>query len=356
MTSRLRPPAPLRLALPLLATALLASCGDKKPGADSSYTVTLRYCSPAVTGTPTAQSPLPLAACSDASQTGLAAFTEAERADLRLAADNIQKVVTAGLRPAQTRSSDGPLRCFIDEQKTRYMTMDEEVHGLVVLVMTEQLASSSILAESGPCIVRDSSNLPLVAVMRINADALSQLKSDNQLYAVAFHELFHTLGFGTMWTPDPITHKGFNLVTGSGSSYAYTGAQALAQAKAQNFAPASWATVPVDSSGFEGTAGSHWHQNVFSNYPTSGPWELMTGHIPPVSVTPVLSATTLGAIADLGYSVDLGQAAAFRIPNPTAALQAEAPLALRAPGERTFDGDTLHLPIERADDGGGTEQ
>lgn len=353
MTSHPRSPAPLRLAVPaLLAAALLAACGDKKTSADATYTVTLRYCSPAVSGTPTAEAPLSLAACSDANQTGLSAFTPAEQTDIRNAADRIQKVIAAGLRPAQTRSKSGPLRCFIDEQKTRYLTMDEEVHGLLVLVMSEPLSGTGVLAESGPCIVRDSSNLPLVAVMRINADALAKLKQDEQLYPVAFHELFHTLGFGTMWTPDPITHQGFNLVTGSGTSYAYTGPQALAQAKAQNKAPASWTTVPVDNTGLDGTAGSHWRQDVFSQYASTGPWELMTGRIPEPTwkLMPALSATTLGAIADLGYAVSFSQAEPFQIPFPTAAVQGEAPVALRAEGEATFDGDTLRLPIERADD------
>jgi hypothetical protein len=60
----------------------------------------------------------------------------------------------------------------------------------------------------------------------------------------------------------------------------------------------------VEAGGGAGTALSHWRESVFKN-------ELMTGWIS--GTTQPLSATTIGSLADLGYSVSLSQADPFNI-------------------------------------------
>ena len=70
----------------------------------------------------------------------------------------------------------------------------------------------------------------------------------------------------------------------------------------------------------------------------------MTGYVNPSGPLGPLSATTLGAMRDLGYAVDMGKAQAFDILT-TAALVApgaEAAIDLR--------GDVLRVPMQYADD------
>lgn len=325
-----------------LAVTLLAACGSEGPKPDPAYYVTLRYCSASA-----------LASCTAENQNGRDDLTESQRQILESAAEKIEQVVTAGLVPGRTRDRGGPLTCYKDAAPgSAGVTMDETVHGLVVLVMVDDMSSSGILAASGPCIVRGSNGLPLVAVMRLNGSSstsIATLTTDGRLYNVVLHELFHTLGFGTLWGPEDK-----KLLGGSDSDPRYTGRNALEQAKTANSTPdsevQSWASVPVEREGGAGTMLSHWRQSVFSNYSSSSaPWELMTGRIAPQGIDEPLSATTLGAIRDLGYHVDFGLADDFTIPNPdlTASMA-----ALRAPveGELTLGDDVLRLPISRTDD------
>jgi len=60
--------------------------------------------------------------------------------------------------------------------------------------------------------------------------------------------------------------------------------------------------VPLENGGGSGTAGSHWDETNFmpNGVPMSN--ELMTGFFVPGEVT-LLSDTTIGAFADIGYVV-----------------------------------------------------
>ena len=76
------------------------------------------------------------------------------------------------------------------------------------------------------------------------------------------------------------------------------------------------ATVPVENTGGPGTAGGHWRESVFGN-------ELMTGYLNPG--TNPLSAMTIAAMIDLGYSVSLTAADAYSF---TSALRGQGGVRL----------------------------
>ena len=144
-----------------------------------------------------------------------------------------------------------------------------------------------------------------------SADAAAMVAS-NTFYSVVLHEMAHVIGFGTLWTYNTNLHNtSYNLYTdGSGQYY---GPNALAQWQSEFNRPAD-TFVPVELQGSAGTANGHWAENYGGAYPTGivsnltgmdMSNELMTGWS---SNTFFVSRATLGAIADLGYTVDYNQA------------------------------------------------
>jgi hypothetical protein len=265
---------------PRLAAAaliLLAACGGG--GGGSGHTINLRY-----------QSTL----------------TASQRAAFEHARDRLEKIITGGLNDVRVQDPSGnALTC---DDGGSGVDIKETVHGLLILVTVKDLGSSGILAQSGPCIARTSNDLPVVAIMNLNSSYADTLEGSGRLEVVVQHEMFHALGFGTIWKDVAPP-----LLSGAGSTdSAFVGSQALAAAKGANGAPAGWTAVPLENTGGSGTQDAHWRETVFGN-------ELMTGYIS--SATNPLSLTTIESMADLGYSVDPTQAEAFTIPNPDGALR-----------------------------------
>jgi hypothetical protein len=60
--------------------------------------------------------------------------------------------------------------------------------------------------------------------------------------------------------------------------------------------------IPLENNGEIATAGSHWDVDLFTTGGSNLSNELMTGYISPVEQA-YLSNTTVGALADLGYTV-----------------------------------------------------
>jgi len=294
----------------LLGAAPLVSCGSESSG----FALELRYLA------------------------SLEELPQSQRDVFEGAAQRIRSIVKGGLRPVTTRSDGQPLTCGDGADA---VALDERVEGLLILVSVRDLGPGT-LAQSGPCIVRQSSRLPAVAILRFNSTYIDTYENTGQLGAVVLHEMLHTLGFGTVWEDFP------GLVTGPLSEPAYNGDAALAAAKRENSAPASWTAIPVENCGtgspidcspaYEpscclGTRDAHWRETVFGN-------ELMTGWVTP-GASP-LSAMSIGALQDLGYRVELRGADAFSL----------AP-ALRSftPVEPVFLGDdVLRDPPKVADE------
>ena len=96
----------------------------------------------------------------------------------------------------------------------------------------------------------------------------------------------HALGFAG------VIFDNLNLVDSSGN---FIGSNAVT-------AYSNGTSVPVENDGGSGTAGSHWDETTFAPNGVVTSNEIMTGYVVKNEQT-VLSDTTVGAFADLGYTV-----------------------------------------------------
>lgn len=178
-----------------------------------------------------------------------------------------------------------------------------------------------ILGSAGACIVRSASGLPAYGVMVFDSADVAQLQAEGSFTDVVLHEMGHVIGFGgsTPWD---------TRLTGAGTSDpVFTGPVARSE---WNTLGGTMASVPVENIGGDGTADSHWRESLFGN-------ELMTGYLN-AGANP-LSRVTIGALADLGYGVDLAAADSYSLSAMNAFRSLFAP--------------RRHLAIERLQPRGG---
>jgi hypothetical protein len=148
--------------------------------------------------------------------------------------------------------------------------------------------TGNILAQTSNIIVRDAGTvdewLPLTASIKLDSTDLHNSSLAGTWDAIILHEMGHALGFvGSLFNQLGLVDN-FGNFTGSNAVDAYGGA------------------VPLENSGGSGTAGSHWDEADFTPNGQQMSNELMTGYFVPGEVT-LLSDTTIGAFADLGYTV-----------------------------------------------------
>jgi hypothetical protein len=148
-----------------------------------------------------------------------------------------------------------------------------------------------ILGQAGWTKIRSSEQgwLPYEGIIQFDVADMAWMDPD-EILDVAVHEIAHVLGFGTLWAT-----KG--LVSGA----AYIGAKAVAAYKnlggSEDF-------IPLETDGGDGTAYSHWDEDIFGR-------EIMTGYLN--SGENYLSAITIGAMEDLGYVVDYSVAEPYTL-------------------------------------------
>jgi hypothetical protein len=186
-----------------------------------------------------------------------------------------------------------------------------DVDDVVVLIDLSPIdGPSGILGGAAPCSVRDVGFLATTGVLILDSDDLD-VSTDQENQDIAFHEIGHILGIGTLW--DVAGGDFFPFL--SGESLAgdpdprYIGALAVAQYLALGGTDAD---IAIENIGGQGTADSHWRETVFGT-------EIMTGFLS--AINPV-SVMTVGAMADLGYVVDLGAADDYALAAPGPALTA----------------------------------
>lgn len=158
-----------------------------------------------------------------------------------------------------------------------------------------------VLGSAGPTTLRGGSNLPITGTMQFDSADMSNMVANGTLLRVIMHEMGHVLGIGSLWST-----FGYNSTPGQ-----YTGTNALAAYAA--IVGGNPAYVPLEDGGGAGTYNVHWEEDVFTS-------ELMTGY---ATGSMLLSTVTIGALEDLGYTVDYGAA-------ETAGLNLMAPAG--APG------------------------
>jgi hypothetical protein len=170
------------------------------------------------------------------------------------------------------------------------------VDDIVISVSTGRIdgqgnpLTGNVLAQTGNIVVRDAGTinewLPLTASIKLDSTDLKSPDLAGTWDAIILHEMGHALGFAGY------IFQQLGLVDGSGN---FIGANAVA---------AYGGTVPLEHGGGSGTAGSHWDEATFQPSGALTPMsnELMTGYFTPGEETD-LSDTTVGALADLGYTV-----------------------------------------------------
>lgn len=164
-----------------------------------------------------------------------------------------------------------------------------------------------ILGQAGPTAIRTADSLPATAIMQFDSADSSALLGQGLWDTVVLHEMFHCLGFGSLW--DRFVQDGQPIVEGLGTANPrYVGDNAYDAYVAMLGGAADPAGIPIEESGGSGTAGSHWDEETFGD-------ELMTGYL---NGTPgQLSAMTVAAFADFGYVLGSG---AFGVVSPDALI------------------------------------
>lgn len=160
------------------------------------------------------------------------------------------------------------------------------------------------LANAGPRAWRNGgAGLPYLADVGIDpADA-----DRADLTSILIHEFAHALGFPGTDTFQSYIEGGY-----------FVGANAVREYKALFGGSANPLGVPMEAGGGEGTAYGHWSESVFGN-------ELLTGFINP-SGNPI-SRITVGAFADIGYTVNYAAADAYSPPGGAPVAPASSPPA-----------------------------
>ena len=160
----------------------------------------------------------------------------------------------------------------------------------VIIGLATMDGRGGTLAKANYCLKRGD-NSPALSRIRIDEDDINHMSNDI-LERVIIHELAHALGFsGSHW-------ELFSLVD-TGSDPHFKGSSAIAAFNAAGGTSYTGNKVPIS------TDHSHWRESVFVD-------EIMTPYISDDETDPV-SAITLQAMADIGYTVDLSQADDFTL-------------------------------------------
>lgn len=157
--------------------------------------------------------------------------------------------------------------------------------------LTEIDGSGGILGQAGPTYVWTDSKLPSQAVMEFDVADASNFENLGLWDDIVLHEMFHTVGFGTVWdllglVDTVVDTKGTRNPKDDTLSYIYNGDMATYYN--------GGITPVIETDGGAGTAGGHWDEETYGN-------ELMTGWIDEVNY---LSDMTYGSLQDMGYSVN----------------------------------------------------
>jgi Ca2+-binding RTX toxin-like protein len=153
-----------------------------------------------------------------------------------------------------------------------------------------------ILGQAGPDYVRNGSLLPGHGEMEFDSADVEAMFVSGTWTNVILHEMGHILGIGTLWDD-------LNLKNGADN---YIGANALAEYRTIS-GNAGATSVPVEHGGGAGTRGAHWDEATFNA-------ELMTGYAEAGGVAMPISRITVGALRDLGYTVNYSAADFYSLP------------------------------------------
>jgi hypothetical protein len=243
--------------------------------------------------------------------------TDAQRAVFEGAAARVSAAITQGAAPAAAVNFPLATSCGL----TGFAPLTEVIDGIVIYAGIGPIdGAHNILAESGPCAFRVAAGgfLPAIAIMEFDEADLATLANGGSLEDVATHEMFHAIGYGTLWST-------YGLVSGSAVDPRYAGLFGTIACLQVALSPVCGSAVPLENTGGAGTAGAHWRETVFGH-------ELMTGYLN--SGTNPLSVMSIQAMRDLGYSVS--PTAADPYSQATGVRGTQSPVPLNPTWEKLF--------------------
>ncbi len=187
--------------------------------------------------------------------------------------------------PRNDACTDGEFAGFVDDL-------------LVYVYFVDMDGSGGATAAANYCTARTATGTPAIGFIRLDSSDVRYLGTTT-VKNIAVHELAHVLGFGTRWTvrnpsrgvgqPPPDTH--------------WPGANAVAAFDAAGGTKYQGGKVPVENEhGGSASLNGHWRLSVM-------PGEMMTYNLDGTA----LSAITIQAMADLGYTVNAGAADSYSI-------------------------------------------
>ena len=246
---------------------------------------------------------------------------------LQQAVERWRRIVAQTDFPDTVVLPDDELECFGVRPGFRVA----EIEDLLVLATVTTDVNPRFLAQGGACRTREGSHWPLLAVVKFNEELLFRTVAEGYLPAVGVHQIGHALGIGTIW-------DGLGLLRNSsrrdwGADTHFAGPLAIAAFDAAGgTAYTSGGKVPVENRSVQDSNDLHWRTSVMGN-------EVMTTSAGLAAGSSPLSAISIQALADFGYTVDVTQADPYTVPLQAAALPEPV-------GDRVgLENDVLRGPI-----------
>ena len=261
------------------------------------------------------------------------ALTPVQMALFTNAAARIRAIVVGQLPLVGTSNTDVASACGA----TGVAPLSEQIDGVIIFASIDSIdGPKKILAESGPCYIRNSATgldfRTSVGIMKFDSADINSLAANGNLQEVITHEMMHVVGFGSFWDS---TAK--NLLINYGTTVSYIGTGGIAGCQALGAAITCASSVPVEGvQGGPGTIDSHWRESTFVN-------ELMTGFLN--TGTNPLSVMTIRSLEDLNYTVNPAAADPYTLPAGTnfrASFRIDDINATPTPGE--WERPLAHAP------------
>lgn len=208
------------------------------------------------------------------------------------------------------------------------------IDDIVIIVNIKPIDGPyTILGYASVCRVRNSNGLPIISTMVFDSDDLDILVERGSIGDTILHEMGHCLGFGiTKW-------NAVNTSTFQNTFDTYfPGPKSITAFNAAGGNTYKFGKVPVANVGGIGSINSHWRESVLK-------YELMTPGLQ-IGVPSPLSIVTIGALEDMGYSVNYGFADPWVYNSGAVAFS----LASASEDTRVHVDDVLHGDITVIDD------